>query len=117
MKSELVYQLTETFEGHAQTASGVEHWLVQDHSADVGKMVDLGFGQKSREKNNIYQSVDMRRRRRAPMDHAPLVYEFHCSLEHFVLHIMHIRPLRVRCAPRNPEPAEILGLSCFRAAA
>lgn len=31
MKSELVYQLTETFEGHAQqTESGVEYWLARD---------------------------------------------------------------------------------------
>lgn len=78
MKSEIVHQLTETFEGHAQqTESGVEYWLardlqfllgyakwdnflnvvtkaktacevaghdVQDHFADVGKMVELGSG-------------------------------------------------------------------------
>ncbi|CAA6603797.1 DNA-damage-inducible protein D [Rhodospirillaceae bacterium LM-1] len=78
MKAEIVHQLTESFEGHAQqTESGVEYWLardlqfllgytkwdnfqgviskaktacevsghdVQDHFADVGKMVELGSG-------------------------------------------------------------------------
>ncbi|EHQ08263.1 DNA damage-inducible protein D [Leptonema illini] len=78
MENELIYTLTETFEGHAQTTeNGVEYWLardlqhllgyskwdnflnviskaktacevsgheIQDHFADVGKMVDLGSG-------------------------------------------------------------------------
>ena len=80
MENEIIYTLTETFEGHAQvTENGVEYWLardlqhllgytkwdnflnvvskaktacevsgheIQDHFADVGKMVDLGSGSK-----------------------------------------------------------------------
>lgn len=78
MKTELIHQLTESFEVHAQrTAGGIEFWLardlqhllgytkwdnflnaiskaktacevsghaLEDHFADVGKMVDLGSG-------------------------------------------------------------------------
>lgn len=80
MKTEVVQELTLTFEGHAQqTEAGVEYWLardiqhllgyakwdnfmnvvnkaktacevsghdVQDHFADVGKMVELGSGSR-----------------------------------------------------------------------
>ena len=78
MKNELIYTLTESFEGHAQkTDNGVEYWLardlqhllgygkwdnfqgviskaktacevsgyaINDHFADVGKMIELGKG-------------------------------------------------------------------------
>ncbi len=80
MENDLIYIMTETFEGHAQTTdNGVEYWLardlqhllgytkwdnflnvvtkaktaceisgheVEDHFADVGKMVELGSGSK-----------------------------------------------------------------------
>ncbi len=86
MENEIIYTMTATFEGHAQTTeNGVEYWLardlqhllgyakwdnflnviskaktacevsgheIQDHFANVGKMVDLGSGSK-REINDI----------------------------------------------------------------
>jgi len=86
MKNDLVHQLTESFEGHAQeTENGIEYWLardiqhllgytkwdnflnviskaktacelseksIEDHFADVGKMVELGSGSQ-REINDI----------------------------------------------------------------
>ncbi|MBW7835513.1 MAG: hypothetical protein H3C28_02595 [Sphingomonadales bacterium] len=96
MKSELVHQLTETFEGHALIEPSVEHWLVRDLFVDVNKMVDLGFGQKSREKNNIYQEIDIKRRLQAPKGRCMSCNYFHCSLGHNVLYRAYIRPLRVR---------------------
>lgn len=86
MENDLIYTMTATFEGHAQTTeNGVDYWLardlqhllgytkwdnflsviskaktacevsgheIQDHFADVGKMVDLGSGSQ-REINDI----------------------------------------------------------------
>lgn len=93
MENELIYSLTATFEGHAQTTeNGVEYWLardlqhllgytkwdnflnviskaktacevsgheIQDHFADVGKMVDLGSGSKREIKDGLRRRLEV----------------------------------------------------------
>ena len=64
-----------------------------DHFVDATKMVELG----------CEASLSARYKMSAP----PTI---RCRAGESDIHSYNIRPLRVRCAPRNPGTAEILGL-------